>query len=339
MIKGLQIRNFMTHEKMDIAFGPHVNSIIGRNAAGKSTILRALRWVVRNKPAGDSMINWDATKASVRLLFDNNKITRTKGNSINIYRLNEKEFKAFGNEVPPEIGTLLGLSDINFQGQHDAPFWFCETAGEVSRQLNTIVNLDIIDKTLSNIQSAIRKSRTTIEVVEERLQAVKIQKESLIYVREMDKDLGIVEGLGKQKEENAVEAALLDEILKSVYLYGSERDNAAQLIVDAKSALNIGRKTQEIILLIKNLSNLVDSCQNLQIIIKSRPPIIKHLETLKQEIEDDKRNIKTLQNLIEDITEKLERRNQVQGLLDKWQQQLKEITKERCPLCGAKTKK
>jgi len=143
MISKIEIRNFSTHKKQDLEFSPNVTTITGSSFLGKSTILRAIRFVCMNRPTGDKFINWDADKTSVRLTIDKKKIVRRKGKGNNSYTLDKQEYKAFGNDVPQPIANLVNMSDINFQGQHDAPFWFCETAGEVSRQLNAIINLEV----------------------------------------------------------------------------------------------------------------------------------------------------------------------------------------------------
>jgi len=212
MIEKIQIRYFRAHKKIDIEFSPFVNSIIGRNAAGKSTIIRAIRWVVKNKPSGNSVINWDSKKAAVRIIFNKDKITRTRSKTINSYKLNGKEYKAFGNDVPEDIKKAFNLSDINFQGQHEAPFWFCESAGEVSRQLNSIVNLQVIDDTLSNISSGIRKAKTNIEIITDRLKDAEDDRTKLTFVKEMDKELSHIEFIQKVKQGNAVKCSVLSDL-------------------------------------------------------------------------------------------------------------------------------
>jgi len=296
MIDKLEIRNFRTHKRLNISFSPFVNSIIGNNAAGKSTIVRAIRWVVRNKPAGDSIINWDADKAAVRLTIDGNKITRTRGKGINTYRLNKgKPYKAFRNEVPKDVEEIINLSDINFQGQHEAPFWFCETPGEVSRQLNAIVNLEGIDNTLKNIASALHKSRTSIEIIEERLNRITTQQNSLAYVKEMDGDLKQVESIQNQYQEKTAESARLEDILKLALQHTSKRKNRLELTRDSKNALIKGQIYRKIAIQVENLSNVVK--------------LLERYEETKCQAERD---------------------------LSKHKIELHKTAGGRCPLCGAK---
>ncbi len=131
MISELQLRNFKCYKKKDISLSPYVNIIVGNNAVGKSTLLRSIKWVAKNKPAGDSVINWDADKAAVRITLGDYRITRTKGKGVNTYKLlkrgwkKSKVLKALKkNKVPEEIQKIINLSDINFQGKHEAPIRF-----------------------------------------------------------------------------------------------------------------------------------------------------------------------------------------------------------------------
>ena len=59
MIKKLHIRNFQSHKDSRLIFSDGVNVIVGNSDSGKSAILRALNWVITNRPSGDSYIsNW-----------------------------------------------------------------------------------------------------------------------------------------------------------------------------------------------------------------------------------------------------------------------------------------
>ncbi len=339
MIRRLQIRGFRTHERQDIKFSPRVNSIIGRNATGKSTLIRAIRWVARNKPAGASVINWDAEKASVRLTSGKHKVTRIKGKNINSYRLDGKMYKAFGNDVPGDIKKVLGLSDINFQGQHDAPFWFCETAGEVSRQLNIIVNLEVIDTTLSKIVTALHKSRTTIEVVEDRLGKATNQLSKLSHVEEMDEALCAIENLQTQRQAKAVEAATIRETVKLVQIYQAEQENSRELNQNSRFVLAKGSNYQEIVGQVKTLSKAVELGSQLQQAIKARPPSLGPLEKARIRVKKIVNQYNELETLTIRVNELEEKKCQVRKELNRCEEQLGKIARGQCPLCGAAMKK
>jgi len=188
---AIKLVDFQGHEEITIDFSKTITSLKGPTDAGKSSILRALRWVCLNDLGGDEFIREGAKKTKVILTVcqtaketgDNHlshDITRIKGTSgLNTYELNGEELKAFGQGVPQDIVKLLNVNEINFQSQHDSPFWFNETAGEVSRRLNAVVDLSVIDTTLSNISSAVRQAQERKTLCHERLEEVKKEYEQL----------------------------------------------------------------------------------------------------------------------------------------------------------------
>ena len=115
--------------------------------------------------------------------------------------------------MPEELVSLLALGPENFQGQHDAPFWFMLSPGEVSRELNGIVKLGLIDSTLSNLAGELRKARARIEVTEERLKEASERTSRLSWAREADGDLKKVEKAGESLEGERDRAANLERML------------------------------------------------------------------------------------------------------------------------------
>lgn len=168
MIERMQVRNFQTHSLLRIKFDPLITTILGKTGAGKSAILRALRWVMFNKPNGTDFIKHGEESCEVKLWVDGKCITRKRGKDENLYALDGKEFKAFGSDVPHEIQKLLNVDAINFQGQHDAPFWFSDTPGQVAKNLNAIVNLESIDEALTAFATETRAASGAVEYTEQR---------------------------------------------------------------------------------------------------------------------------------------------------------------------------
>jgi DNA repair ATPase RecN len=195
MIESIIIRNFRLHKKLTIEFDPQVTTIIGKSYAGKSTIIRALKWACLNRPPGMSVIRWGSKYAKAILKVDGHKITRYRGKGNNLYNLDEKKLAAFGNDVPSCIAKLLNVNENNFQGQHSLPFWFGETAGEVSRKLNGIVNLSVIATTLSTVNSMLNKAKARVDISKERLAETKRKKKELAFVDEMVGDWSKVQKL------------------------------------------------------------------------------------------------------------------------------------------------
>lgn len=224
MLSSISIRDFRLHKRLDITFDPNVTTLIGKSYAGKSTVVRALRWVCLNKPAGTGVIRWGAKRAKVILNIDEHTITRIRSKTKNIYKLDDQVFHAFGNDVPQPIAKILNISETNFQGQHSLPFWFGETAGEVSRKLNGIVNLSIIDTTLGNLASELNKSRTTVSVSKDRLTVARADKSRLSFVDELNTDWAHVGQINSAYQKQRIETEQLDSMIVDYTLIKKIRD-------------------------------------------------------------------------------------------------------------------
>lgn len=165
MIESIKICGFQSHKRSIIHLSPGVSVILGKSDCGKSALLRAIRFVVYNKPAGDSFRNWSGSNTEVELTFsDGNVIKRTKTNSENSYTINdEKPLKAFGQGVPDEVQKILNMSYVNLQQQLDSHFLLSETSGEVAAHFNRVANISVIDKSVGKAKREITKTKQSIE--------------------------------------------------------------------------------------------------------------------------------------------------------------------------------
>jgi len=184
MLESLLIQNYQPHEKFRIDFDPAITCLVGTTDVGKSSSVRALRWVCTNQPGGDAFVRHGTKGTTVKLMVDGHAVTRrrSRGGVVNEYRLDGQEYRAFGRGVPEPIEQLLNLGPVCWQGQHDAPYWFAVSPGEVSRQLNSIVNLGIIDETLTRVARDVNTTRTRLEVAEEALTTAKKESDELVWV-------------------------------------------------------------------------------------------------------------------------------------------------------------
>ena len=337
MIKKIILKGFRKHQKKVLKFSAGVNSIIGENAAGKSTILRAIKYVAMNKPSGLSVIHWDSDKASVTIFEDENKIKRIRSKSKNIYILNKKIFKAFAHNVPKEIQQTLGLSDINFQTQHQAPFWFSKTAGEVSRELNMIVNLDIIDQTLSDISSDIHKTKVRIETSESRLKELRKQKKIFQRIEQQNKDLKTIESLKNHNVKETQKITILERKIKSGVLYREQAESLKFSVSQAVLVLTIAKKQRNIEQSRDILQNLVDKARNLSKILNRKVIEIDSISVLYDQIKINKKEQDSLKKLIGTIQSYKVILCPLKEALQINQKRIKQMVKNKCPLCGKKS--
>jgi len=212
----VKIVNFQKHEKLTIDFDHPVVCIVGESDCGKSSILRAIRWLVSNRPGGESFIRHGTSHSRVSVVIDDGETVtrrRDKGGK-NLYKIGDREFTAFGVSVPDEIQSFLNIGEISLQRQHDPPFWFSLSPGEVSKELNQIVNLSLIDSTLANAASELRKAKAATEICEDRLKFVKQELEDYAFAKEMDTDLREIEELQEQIDGKASQIDQAERFLK-----------------------------------------------------------------------------------------------------------------------------
>lgn len=230
MLEYLKLINFQVHKILEVYFSPNITTIIGQTDSGKSSIIRGLKWLTFNKPRRKEFISWDKELCIAKLGIDNHLIIRKVSKGINLYKLNEKVFKAFGSDVPIQIQSLLNISDLNFQYQLDPIFWFMETAGFIGKELNSIINLEIIDESLGNVGTMLRQCKSHIEIIESRIESNNRELESLLWVKQFDMDLLALESLNERIKKEASRIASAEKAILTL-------NKATELVKTASKAL------------------------------------------------------------------------------------------------------
>jgi exonuclease SbcC len=211
MLEQIVIKGFQSHRRTIINLSRGVNIFNGISDKGKTAIIRAIRFVVYNKPSGDEFRSWSGIDTSVTLTFtDGNTIKRTKTNTENSYTINDdKPLKAFGQGVPEEVTKILNLEEVNIQMQMDSPFLLSDTSGEVATHFNRIAGISVIDKSISKAKSAVAKTKQSIEHREADL---KEKQEQLLAYKDLDtveKELKYLSKIEKEKVKLKGEIGIL----------------------------------------------------------------------------------------------------------------------------------
>ena len=333
---SIKLTDFQAHEALEVRFAPGITTIIGPTDKGKSSILRALGWVAQNNIAGEEFIREGAKEASVRLVVTDGKrshtIVRSKGKE-NSYSLDGKKLVAFGQGVPRDIAELLQLNEINFQLQHDAPFWFSETAGEVSRKLNTVIDLAIIDQALSNVGAAVRQCTERRAITEERLEDARKELQRLDAQKARVTEFNEL----KQKKLEANEAARdcnqLDALLQRIDSNNAHDLRTKSLSVQtvfnaAKAAVTLQRQSDSLADLIAGITAQQDAAV--------APPSFLPVQCHYEEWMEAEDRVNALASMIERATDTAARAASARLLAGRREDLFHEKTKgQKCPLCGS----
>ena len=111
MIESLSITNFQRHERLDIDFDK-ITTIVGTSDIGKSAIIRAMRWVVMNRPIGTTFMRRGAKSTSVTMKVDGTEVSRIRGKDGKVYKVNDDTFRAFGADMPGAVYNAI--ADVTF---------------------------------------------------------------------------------------------------------------------------------------------------------------------------------------------------------------------------------
>ncbi|MDP2661239.1 MAG: ATP-binding protein, partial [Dehalococcoidia bacterium] len=163
-ITEVRIQNFQSHAGTRIKFHPGLNAITGPSDSGKSTILRAIRWVAWNQSPDGDWVRQGTTYASVGLVIsDGTQITRERKGKRNFYVIERPgheplELADFGLQVPLEVLEAHGMQPIHFDSnrpsllnlatQLEPPFFITDPAPQRARIVGRLAGVHVADRAI-----------------------------------------------------------------------------------------------------------------------------------------------------------------------------------------------
>jgi len=352
MIKSVSIQNFQSHARTELNFHEGVNVIVGTTDGGKTAIIRALRWLIWNRPSGDALRSRWGGATNVQLETEEGVITRSK-DKIDKYTLRLKgqediEFKAIGTSVPAEIQGVLNISEINLQNQHDATFLLSDTPGAVATHFNKVARLDRIDSATSAINGWIRGLKSDVSHLEtdiatekaklpqfENLEKFEIEIEAL---EQMESRLTSMRGKRDTLKKDITrytdleeEIEMLTPLLELEELVTSTLDNIAQQD-------QLQTQADELHAIIDDLEELEGKETTANELLPLEPLVLSILDKYKQrsELKTTKSQLQYLLNrvtLVEDDI--VTTGNNVTKLETRFHKEMPDV----CPLCDTILKK
>jgi exonuclease SbcC len=334
MFKSIQLKNFQCHKKLKINF-KKLNFLLGNTDTGKTAIIRALQWVIFNKPPRN-YINDEADFAVVGLQTDTDIIIRKKSKTENTYHLNGQELKSFGKAPPDVVSKALNINKINFQAQHDSPFWFGETAGEVSKQLNEIVNLEKMDSALSHVTKKLKNKKVELNLIKGRIENLQTKQTELKYILKTEKDFQVIEKITTTQKAKKVRKDTIQNHFKNYKKEIKTKKDLSVIINEGNEILQSAHQLQNHKEKVKNINNLVNlfkvNSTKREIKTEDGWTIIKESENL-QKFKEKKNDIaKLIKNY---KLQKFDFQNN-DKTITQTKKDLKKYMKERCPLCQRK---
>ena len=218
IIDSVKLINFKSHANTVVEFTKGLNAIIGTNDVGKSTILKAIEWVVNDTPKGNGFIRTGQTKCEVSITFTDGTYIRKTRNSTGsaYYAFNgerEEEYRGFANRLPVELVNIHQMplvklwgkdnSDkvsINYASQIDSLFLLGTKATNRAQALGKLTNTDIIDKGIQDVSKDIKNESTALS---KKIKETKALEEAVLSLKEKEEKLkGLLERAQETKESN-----------------------------------------------------------------------------------------------------------------------------------------
>ncbi len=232
------LKNFQSHAYSHFQFDKGFNVILGPSDSGKTSVIRAIKWVLYNEPLGDYFIRQGEDECQVTIKFSHGiDVIRRRTKSKNSYILidaagNEEIFEGFGTNVPYEIEEAIGIRKVkldrnesrilNIAEQLEGPFLLNEKGSTRANAIGTIVGVEKIDYALretlrenKNIQSSLKKDKEQLETLTDKLKTYD-------YLDKLSKDINDAKACLQKVRALDEEIKKLDEISK-LYLTIDER--------------------------------------------------------------------------------------------------------------------
>lgn len=297
-IAKIIIENFQSHSFSVFTLRQGLNVIVGPSDSGKSAVIRALKWVLYNEPAGDFFIREGEKECSVTVEFnDGTTLKRYRSKSKNGYVLlnsddEEMRLEGIGSGVPREIVDATGISKIildqdsssaiNLGEQLEGPFLLTEKPSTRANAIGRLVGVNLLDDALREVLKDIRNINLRKKETEEALISLDEEIKSYDYLDEL-KYRSLISSELIKKAEDLLEVKTKLELLSNS-LIGITIDKKRQEETLAKLS-NIDNTKQ----IIEGISNgifkyevLKSKSINIKELHKEKSSLIKTLYLLEQ---------------------------------------------------------
>jgi len=333
--------SFQKHKDRVVDLNHPVTVLVGPTDCGKSSVLRALRWVCLNKLAGkpSEYPPWGKDGMRVTLWLDGRRVTRFRKGGENKYLLDGSEFVAFRDGVPDEIASLLAVDADNFQKQMDPQFWLSDSAGQVAKNLNQIVNLEVMDESQARCQAALRKAKLELEISTERLQKAREDRKGLLWVREAEALLSNLEKIDERLDLKRSTLASAGRTLAAVQNATLTRDRAATGLPEGLIAVAVGARHAKVAARVNRARKLLAEIRMASGAVGRGPPDLGPMLALRKKCDDAAEDRRKGEELLDTIRTQEKALCRIREELSATSILLKRLQPRKCPTCGQRIHK
>lgn len=333
MLKTLTLKNFQKHRDLSLSFSPTVNVIVGPNHMGKTAIIRALQVLIQNPRGSSNFISHGQKDFSVTATLDDSSLTRFRDATNNSYDLDGAIYKALGTQIPEDVSRFLNFHSCSFQFQHDQPFWLFDSSPDVTKKLNQIVDLDIIDRVTEVTAKQLRQSKTKLGVIEERLQEIREQKEELSWIQQCHAEYEKLEEKSAYLAQMQEYIAYAQTCRDKLFAYQQFQKQKKRALQQAKQVVALGQK---VLNQNQRLSRLQELKKKLLELKKRKQaiPNLAPLQKLRERGDAIAISCQSIEVQMRQLHQLLEREQVIKTELKETKQELARIPQpKRCPTC------
>ena len=318
-IASVKIENFANHKDTFVTFEKGVNVITGTSDSGKTSLIRAIMFVLDNSYSGSFVNNSPGVKnAKVTIEFqDGRSITRIKGDKINRveYKYPGEQdstvYSNFSTKYPESVKKFLGDLPVDeenkalyYAHQSKKLFLIDQNEGTIPKTLSSLLNIDDLEEASKSLGSEIRILDNTYKSKAKEHDS--LQKEIETKYKYLDENLIVIESFNsliKEAESLEQDYKNLDGYSKKFSSLKKKNKEYKQTIDDCEKLINTLSDN------LNGLNELGEKYADLGSYIKSFKDNNKKTNAIKKEIkiaekicnEDFSNSLSDLETLKEDL--------------------------------------
>lgn len=208
--------NFQAHEHTETNFDDGLNIIVGESNNGKTSIIRAIMWVIDNQPLGTDFIMAGKDECKVTICYDDGT-SITRGRTLkdtgyyDIYyhdengTLQHANYRGFTNAVPVEVANVHQMPKIsitkdiethlNVLSQLDGPFLLTESPLVKASAIGRITGTHVVDDAIKESNKTIQGNNKLIKNYQKELEEKENELKALPNIQLMSQFTGIYASL------------------------------------------------------------------------------------------------------------------------------------------------
>ena len=225
MAVKVRVQNFQSIEDATIVIDG-LTVITGTNNSGKTAVMRAIRGVFTNAPAG-SLVRHGCAHLTVTMTFDDGTTIKwekgwdkpgRKGKTVNQYTINGKQIATVGRGVPPEV-EALGVREIQaasdcvwpqIADQFEGTLFLVNRPG--SAVAEALSDVERVGKLTSALKASEKDRRSVNSELKVRRKDVEAHKQAVERYHGLDAVGDLIRGLGESQQGMLDAGALVEEV-------------------------------------------------------------------------------------------------------------------------------